>query len=288
MESVNFWGISARTLLLGLVLVLPGRAFAQRSAPAVLNTSAKEDALQDRLQTAARLYEELEYEQALDALAQTKTLAKTDDERAQVALYEGVVLADLGQRPRSLTAFREALSLKLDARLPVKVSPKVERDFEAVRAEVRTEREAQARAKAQPLQLPPPPMDRPTLPPTREPERVAAPNPTAPEPAPGVDLGVPSLNEQRTRRFRSLPTILLGAGVVAGGAGSYFGLRSQGNIQDARAASHTEDQLTRLDEARGQALAANILFGVAVTAAAGAVITWFTGGETVHEAEVSP
>jgi hypothetical protein len=76
--------------------------------------------------------------------------------------------------------------------------------------------------------------------------------------------------------------------VVAGSVGSYFGLRSQANIQDARDANPGSEQVAHLDEARGQALAANILFGVAVTAAAGAVITWFTGNETANAEEVTP
>lgn len=294
MESIFFGGTSVRCLFLSAALVLPGLSFAQRSAPAATKAAARDNGFQTRLQKAAQLYEELEYEQALDALTEAKALAKSNDERTQVALYEGVVLADLGQRTRSLTAFREALSLKLDAQLPVKVSPKVSRDFESVRSEMRTERAAQARAKPpapKPLPSSQPPTattDRPTLPPEENSGLTAAPTPTAPEAAPAGDLGAPSLNEKRSRRIRLLPVALLGAGVVAGGVGSYFGLRSQGNIEDARKASLVDEQVAHLDEARGQALAANILFGVAVTAAAGAVVTWFTGNETANAEEVSP
>jgi tetratricopeptide (TPR) repeat protein len=288
MESTKSRGISGRVLVLTLALMAPALAAAQGPATATPKSSGPQDGFQARMQTAAWLYEELEYEQALKALSQARTLAKTGDERTRVALFEGIVLADLGQRPQSLTAFREALSLNLEARLPVKVSPKVERDFEAVRAEIRTERIAQARAKAplQPLPSPRAPAsaaDRPVLTPEQESERIAIPAPIAP----GVDLSVTSTNGQRARRIRSLPVVLLGAGVVAGGVGSYFGLRSQGNIQDAREANLVNDQAAHLDEARGQALAANILFGVAVTAAAGAVITWLTANETAQAEEVS-
>jgi tetratricopeptide (TPR) repeat protein len=240
--------------------------------------SRKEDGFQARMKAAAWLYEELEYEQALKALSQAQLLAKTDDEQAEVAVYQGIVLADLGHREKSLAAFRKGLSLRLEARLPVKVSPKVEQDFEAVRQAVRSEREAVARAKAPP----PAAADRPVQTPT-----VATPAP--PAPMPGADLGTPSLREERGRGIRKLPLALLGAGVVAGGVGSYLGLRSQGNIQDARDAFDSEPQQRRLlEDARGQALAANILFGVAITAAAGAAITYFTGKESMRAEEVSP
>ncbi len=277
MESLGFWGIRSHLLSLFLAVALPGLALGQGSGSAPAPASKKEDGFQARMKAAAWLYEELEYEQALKALSQAQTLAKTDDERTEVAVFQGIVLADLGQRDKSLAAFRKALSLRLEARLPVKVSPKVEQDFEEVRQAVRSEREAVARAKA-----PPPATDRPAQPP-------AVATPALPAPTSGADLGSPSPREERGRGIRKLPVALLGAGVVAGGVGSYLGLRSQGNIQDARDAFGSEPQQRRLlEDARGQALAANILFGVAVTAAAGAVITYFTGKESAHAQEVSP
>ncbi|NMO20954.1 tetratricopeptide repeat protein [Pyxidicoccus fallax] len=274
-----------------MALLLPGPMLAQTAGAASTKVPGQEDGFRARLQTAVWLYEELEYEQSLKALTQAKPLAKTDGERALAALYEGAVLADLGQRPRSLTAFREALSLDLEARLPVKVSPKVERDFEAVREEVRNERAAQARARAQPTQpLPSSPSvasgttDRPLQPSTLEPGRMAPPTPSSPT----VDLSPPQLHEERSRRLRPLPLVLLGAGVVAGGLGGYFGLQSRGNIEDARGATSMQSQSGHLEDARSQALIANVLFGAALTAAAGAAITWFTGTEPRPVTEVSP
>jgi tetratricopeptide (TPR) repeat protein len=268
-----------------MVLVLPGLALAQGKTQATTKAGTPADGFQARVQKAARLYEELEYEQALDALTQARAMAKTDDERTQVAMYEGVVQADLGQRPRSLVAFREALSLKLDAQLPVKVSPKVARDFETVRSELKNERAVLDRAKAvQPSVV----TDRPTQPVEKSPGLIATPTTTPPETVPVGGLDTPSLNEERSSKLRPLPLALLGAGVVAGGVGSYFGLQSKGNIQNARDSDPGDQQSAYLDQARGQALAANILFGVAATAAAGAVITWFTGKETAHAEEVSP
>lgn len=293
MESFNFWGICFRSLPLVLLLALPGLGRGQTPALAPEKAAVQENEFRVRLKAAARLYEELEYEQALNALSEVKQLAKSADEQAEVAVYEGIVLADLGQRPKALKSFREALSLQPDTRLPVKVSPKVARDFEEVRQAVRNERGALARAKppaSQRTPVPQPPAattDRPAQPLEDPPALVTTPVPGRHEPAPGVaDLGTPQLSEKR--RLQTLPLALMGAGVVAGGVGSYFGLRSQGNIQDARESADINKQLIHLDTARGQALAANILFGVAVTAAAGAVITYFTGNEPAHAKEVSP
>ncbi|MCP3141303.1 tetratricopeptide repeat protein [Pyxidicoccus xibeiensis] len=292
MESILFTGACARSLLLSLTLVLPGFALAQGASSTPLKATGQDGGFRARLQAAARLYEELEYEQALKALAQAKSLAKTDNERVQVALYEGIVLADLGQRPRSLRAFREALTLELDVRLPVKVSPKVERDFETVRKEVRNEREVIARAKPLPaprqrpsVEAPPATTDRPV----QSPSVVVTPTPLPPVSSPAdVGLDQPMPDVERARGIRPLPLALLGAGVVAGGVGSYFGLQSRGDIDDARANISVGERSNHLEEARGKALAANILFGVAITAAAGAAITWLTGNDTGSTAEVSP
>ena len=290
MESISFWGTSARALLLGAALLLPGLTLAQGSTDTSTKAAGpQEDGFRMRLQTAAWLYEELEFEKALKALSQARALVKTDDERTQVALYEGVVLADLGQRARSLMAFREALTLTLEARLPVKVSPKVEQDFEDVRKEVQSERAVQALAKAPPSRpLPtaetPVTNDRPVQPSGPTSDSSSSPVPTVPMVVPNP----PQLREERSRGLRPLPLVLLGTGVVAGGVGGYFGLQSRGKIQDAREPIPMEARISRLEEAQGQALVANILFGAAITAAAGAAISWFTSNETESVAEVSP
>jgi hypothetical protein len=76
-----------------------------------------------------------------------------------------------------------------------------------------------------------------------------------------------------------LPLALLGGGVVLGGIGSVVGLQSRGNVNAAREDAFYSDRAAHLDSARGQALAANILLGAAVTAAAGAAVTWLLSTE---------
>jgi hypothetical protein len=60
-------------------------------------------------------------------------------------------------------------------------------------------------------------------------------------------------------------------------------------VSAARADDFYDDRTAHLDSARGQALTANVLLGVAVTAAAGAAVTWFLTRDTPSpRAEVSP
>jgi hypothetical protein len=253
--------------LLGLCLVGAGPAFGQTgasgAAPSVEGASRYFDAA---MAETARLYDDLEYEQALAAVTRAKRLARTDAERCRASIYEGLVLADLGQRDAAMASFRAGLLLVPTAKLPVKVSPKVEGDFEAVRKEVQRDRPALAK---------PAPADAPVQPrPVEGPPVVAV----APVPAPGLDLTA----DARERGMRRVPTVswvLLGTGVLAGGVGTVFGLQSRGSVDSAREAELSSSVGGHLDDARGQATVANVLFGTATAAAVGAVVTYFVMGE---------
>ncbi|QRO00823.1 hypothetical protein JRI60_18210 [Archangium violaceum] len=251
-------------IVLGLVLMLASPAWSQPSA------STASD-FEGRMEAAARAYEDLDYERALGVLESASILARDDGERARVAIYRGLVLGDLRRRQESLAAFRAGLTLRPDASLPVKVSPKVARDFENVRREVQRELARKPR----------PPSDAPRAVPDAK---------LAQTPAPALVPSTGAEAEVRTSRSTPvLPLALLGAGAVLGGVGGYFGLKSRGNVSDAREAAFYSDRQAHLDSARGQALAANVLLGAAVTAAAGAAITWFLADRTPSpQAEVSP
>lgn len=102
--------------------------------------SAQADAVERYLTAASRLYENLEYERALEQLKRAKSISgRTVDDDVAIALYEGIILADLGKKEDSISAFKEGLYLKPDAKLPVRVSPKVVSNFEGVRREVKKE-----------------------------------------------------------------------------------------------------------------------------------------------------
>ncbi|WP_228557827.1 tetratricopeptide repeat protein [Myxococcus sp. AB056] len=283
MESSILKKAPLQVWVLSFTLLLPGLAFGQTVTAKAAQASSRDSSFRARLKAAAQLYEELEYEQALKTLTQAKALATTDDERAEAAMYEAIVLADLGRRSQSLRAFREALSLQPDSQLPVRVSPKVARDFDDVRKKLQSERVASA-----PVEPPPPApsQDRPVLEPEGAASAVATPSPAAPTPS-LLTSAEPELvaHESTGLRIRPLPVALLGAGVLAGGIGSYLGLRSRSDIQSARDTFSVNEQMGHLDAARGKALGANILFGVAATAAAGAVITYFLDNEATAQRE---
>ncbi|WP_238539651.1 tetratricopeptide repeat protein [Corallococcus macrosporus] len=272
-----------RAWVLSHALLLPGLAFGQSVTSKAAQAGTRDSAFRSRLKAAAQLYEELEYESALKALTRAKAIATTDAERAEAAMYEAIVLADLGKRSQSLRAFREALLLEPESQLPVRVSPKVARDFNEVRLKVQRERVAASPGEPTP---PATSQDRPVLEPKTKASAVAPsaiPAPTAPLIA-SPEAGLVT-TEQGGFRIRPLPVALLGAGVLAGGIGSYFGLSSRSDIQSARDTFDVEEQMSHLDSARGKALGANILFGVAATAAAGAVITYFLGDGATSQRE---
>ncbi|MBN8231474.1 tetratricopeptide repeat protein [Corallococcus macrosporus] len=258
--------------LLGFCVFGVGPAFGQGTGTAASRPAGSY--FDAAMAQAARLYEDLESEQALAAVTRAKRLARTEEERSRAAIYEGVILADMGRRDEALASFRAGLTLTPEAKLPAKVSPKVESDFESVRSTVRQERAAVQK-----------PADAPVQAPVESPRVVSPPTvATAPDPTPGVDLKA----DARERGMRRVPTVswvLLGTGVVAGGVGSIIGLQSRGNVSSAREADLSADVSGHLDDARGQAVVANVLFGTALAAAAAAVTTYFLSGDSTVSSE---
>jgi tetratricopeptide (TPR) repeat protein len=229
---------------------------------ALPQTARAQDDFQRSLRAAVQLYEELEYEQALEQLQKARRLALGDEQEVAVALHEGIILGDMGQRDQSRAAFRKGLRLNPEAKLPLKVSPKLQKDFEELRAEVRQARRGAGTAVAG--------TDQP-----RQPD-LTAPTPPAPEPF------IPSKEGSARARVPVVPLVLGGVGVAAAGVGAVFGVRSRSNVEEARKAyaeglppqSEVSAVDARLSDARGQARMANVLFGTAVVAAGGAVVTW--------------
>ncbi len=226
MRTASPWH-SAAILALSIGLVL--RPFA---------VQADDSDVQRVVSAAVALYEELEYERALQKLAQARTLAKTREDQVAVSLLEGIVLADLGRPDDSSAAFQAALAQDPDAELPVAVSPKVVREFESLREQAR-----QARA-AQP-----------------EPEPAYLPNKALAEPA----KSPPSV----------VPWVLGGVALAVAGTGGVFGIQSSQHLGDARRAEFQDQTIGSLERAEGSARVANVLFAVAGTAAVSAVVSWF-------------
>ncbi|MFO0596998.1 MAG: hypothetical protein U0228_16905 [Myxococcaceae bacterium] len=100
---------------------------------------ANDEDFQRFYNAALRLHEGLEYERALEQLALARKQAETGDQMCLVNLAEGVVLADLNRSDDAAAAFKAGLLLSPDAKLPLKVSPRVAADVEAIRVKVKKE-----------------------------------------------------------------------------------------------------------------------------------------------------
>jgi len=108
--------------LLGLsILLFQVTAAAQAKTP-----------VQALLQEARRRFDNLEYERTLVELLSAQRLTRTQDELVSILLLKGIVLAELGKKAEASDTFREALRLRPAAVLPVDVSPKIARQFDAV------------------------------------------------------------------------------------------------------------------------------------------------------------
>jgi tetratricopeptide (TPR) repeat protein len=195
-------------LVLFLALTLPLLGHAQ--------PARKGSEFQTYLNAAARLYESLEYEQALEKLERAKRYVRDVEDDVMISLYEGIILADLDRREQSQAAFRAGLLLRPEAKLPVKVSPKVERDFEAIRADVKRELEA-LRAK-QEAQKPPVAQKDPATPRSSPPTPTDSSTSAQPALTPGVTA------ETLAPSFKVVPYSLMGGGAVLAGAGVVLGL----------------------------------------------------------------
>lgn len=192
-------------LLLGLTVLPSPRATAQ-----------EQGRVQPYLLSVRRLYEDLEYERALEQLSRAQRLSSGKEEDVLLALYEGVILADLGRVEESEAAFRAALFVRPEAELPVRVSSKVGERFEAVRRQVKQEVEAASRGQADaPRQVPPP-----KAPPTSAPDA-----PHAPVLAPEAFVAQAS-SGQGLRTGAWLPGTL-GGGLLVGGGVCYLLARAE-------------------------------------------------------------
>ncbi|WP_108077144.1 tetratricopeptide repeat protein [Vitiosangium sp. GDMCC 1.1324] len=215
------------------------------------------------LTAAVRLYDALEYEQALEQLQQAKGLARDAEQKVTIALHEGIILADMGKREQSQTAFKTGLRLDPKAKLPLEVSPKIAHDFEEQRARVYQELASSLEESKQPAIAK---TDRPEQ--LTEGPDLRVPAPVTPTPyATGVV-------EHSRKRVLVAPLVLAGVGIAAMGVGAVFGLQARSSVNDARRASFQDETHAHRDDAESSARVANVMFGTAGLAAVGALVTW--------------
>ncbi len=126
-----------RALALALLLLLPV------SASADVTPDVKK-----YLGSAAALFEKLEYEKALAQLKRAKAKSQGPEDDLRIALYEGIVLAEMGDATAP-AAFASALGMEPTATLPLVVSPKVQKVFDKAKAQVAKVLEAEAAVQRQ-------------------------------------------------------------------------------------------------------------------------------------------
>lgn len=222
MPVQRLWKVGACLPLVSLGALTPLAARAE--PPSREAAERRPNELQTYLQAALRLYASLDYEQALEKLSRAKRYVHDLEDDVLVSFYEGIILADLNRKEQSRAAFRAGLLLKPDAQLPMKVSPKVAQDFEAVREEVRDElaalrkkEEAQRRAEAGTSSSG-------AQEKREEPGPTSAPSVEAPRPAIEPTVSTPGVTTASPWRSNGLSYGLMGGGVAMAGTGVFLGL----------------------------------------------------------------
>ncbi|MCE9673617.1 hypothetical protein LY474_38015 [Myxococcus stipitatus] len=177
---------------------------------------------------AARLYKSLEYERALEQLDRARRAARSVEDDTDIALYEGIVLAELGRWVEANTSFKTGLYLQVDASLPVKVSPKVEEFFEKMRADVKREL---ARV-----------TDTPASPKTTTRVPVEKPLGTPGSITEASHVSASALEASEDRRSRALLPALVGGGLLVAGGVSYgLALGQKSKVSDGSGLTSRED-----------------------------------------------
>jgi hypothetical protein len=256
------------------------------------------------LSAAVRLYDDIEYESALEQLKKAETWSGNGPaEDVTIQLYKGLVLAELGNSDAAASAFKAALALDPKADVPAKVSPKVRSLFVAARAELaRTRPAEQPRTEikdepARPVIAPPPPKSHEAQPSqpqtaTAPPSRPASDVPTA-QPQGQREIQVrPDAAEPRVRSAVApevsqsasppppasgsswvLPVVLFAGAAAVGGGGAYFGVQSSQAVQAARTEPYQSVANGHLNDAKTFSWVANGMYGgAALLAIIGAAV----------------
>lgn len=206
-------------VLLGCLVLAPPGVWAQEKAGGKVR---------NYVVSARRLYEDLEYERALEQLSRAKRFSRTEADDVLLSLYEGLILADLGKKDEANAAFKAALFLQPDAKLPLKVSPKVQQQFEAAREQVRRElakQEPPPVAQVKPAEPPPAPV--PVKPAQDAPVAAVQPKPVELKPAPQAAAAPVEVSGERSLRSRAWVPAAAGGVLLVAGAGLFVMAKSE-------------------------------------------------------------
>ncbi|WP_245768476.1 hypothetical protein [Stigmatella aurantiaca] len=213
-----------------------------------------------------RLYENLEYERALNQiqLAQQQKARSTEDE-VTLSLYEGILLAEMGRVEQGTAAFKAALLLKPEAQLPVPVAPKISKLFESVRQQVKRE-------------MAPLLSQQQVEPPARSPS-LAPPVPAPAAPVPGAEGVSQRAPGRDLRRYALVPAAVGGGLLVAGGVSWAISRGERGRLRDDDPSLATREDVDRsVSRGRTWQTVGFSLLGVGAAGVATAAGMYFLGG----------
>ena len=231
------------------------------------------------LNAAVTLYENLEYEKALKQIQRAKTKSTGASDDASIALYEGIVFADMGKEEKALNAFKTGLSMEPEAKLPLEVSAKVEKVFnkalENVQKLLGPQLEKQREEERQRVEAEKARVAEEQRKKDEETARLAAVKPPEPDrPPPAVIAPAPS-----GPGLRPLAIIPLVIGVGAGAAAGYFLLTAKGQEAALNAGTVPLGQgMAVRDSGKSNALLGYVFTGVAAAGIAAAGLMFGLGG----------
>lgn len=225
--------------------------------------------------SASALFEKLEYEKALAQLKRAKAKSQGPEDDLRIALYEGIVLAEMGDATAP-SAFASALGMDPNVGLPLVVSPKVQKVFDKAKSQVLKVMEAEAAAeraraeekrKQEEASKPPPPVEK------------------KPDPAPIV---IEQPKPAPTKSLRPLALIPAAVGVAAIGTGTVLLIQAK-LAQDALkndVPMNREDALATANRGANMQLFGWVVMGVGFAAVAAAVGLFALGGDSGATASV--
>jgi outer membrane biosynthesis protein TonB len=276
--------ILAGVMSLLLVLLPPASAFAQDDSE-----------VRAYLLSVDRLYEDLEYESALNQITRARAVARTPGHLVALALYEGVILADMNRWEASAAAFKKALELQPEAKLPVKeVSPKVAQHLERVRQSVKQELAAKQKP-PEPPRPAPPPLDKPLK--DSKPEAVVsnplpAPKPALPavpsEPSSTVTSEAPQASSRSFMRPQILgPAIGGGVLLVLGGTSWAMSRKELSRLNGDHSALATPEDVQQASSRGRTFQSVGVGLMGAGVAGLGFALGWYAFGPPSNEAALS-
>ena len=256
-----------------------------------LSAHAQSAEVKKYLNAAVTLYENLEYEKALKQIQRAKTKSTGAGDDARIALYEGIIYADMGKEEQALNTFKTGLSMEPEAKLPLEVSPKVEKVFnkardnvqkllgpqlEKQREEERQKAEAQLAAEKKKAEEEQRKKD-------EEAARQAALKPAEPDKPPPAVVEKPA----RGPSVRTLGFIPLGVGVVSAGASVFLLVSAKGKYDSLNnLTAPRADAAGIRDSGKTFATLGYVFSGVAAAGIAAAAVMFAVGGESSTQVSV--